>query len=131
VRHRDASLLASARLESIARLVDVNYHLLIETPPRDSQPWTPLLAIFGETDAFKARYPDTDESSVLNFFVLDQDNPSSIRNCIRSARTNSLSLRHYISSELWLDLNTLYLGAEEWTPELFRTTNSPGSTSRR
>jgi len=111
------------RAEWRARLVDVNYHLLIESFPRDTQPWTPLLAIFGETEAFKARYADADESSVLNFFVLDLDNPSSIRNCIRSARVNALSLRHYISSELWLDLNTLYLGAEEWTPELF---TSPG-----
>ena len=32
---------------------------------------------------------------------------------------NAISLRHYISSELWLDLNTLYLNAQEWTPELF------------
>lgn len=111
------------RAEWRARLVDVNYHLLIETPPRNSEPWTPLLAIFGETETFKSRYADADEPSVLNFFVLDQDNPSSIRNCIRSARTNALSLRHYISSELWLDLNTLYLAAEEWTSELF---TSPG-----
>ena len=33
-----------------ARLLDVNYHLLIESPPRDAQPWAPLLAIFGERE---------------------------------------------------------------------------------
>ncbi|MDO8433873.1 MAG: alpha-E domain-containing protein [Candidatus Binatus sp.] len=97
--------------------------MLFGATPRDAQPWAPLLAIFGETESFKTRYADADESSVLNFFTLDPDNPSSIRNCIRNARANSLSLRHYISSELWLDLNTLYLAAEEWTPELF---TSPG-----
>ena len=56
---------------------------------------------------------------MLDFFALDTDNPNSIRSCINNARNNAISLRHYISSELWLDLNTLYLNAQEWTPELF------------
>ena len=38
------------RAEWRARLVEVNYQLLIETPPRDLQPWEPLLAIFGERE---------------------------------------------------------------------------------
>jgi len=111
------------RAEWRARLVDVNYHLLIETPPRGSKPWAPLLAIFGERESFAARYATADEDSVLNFFVLDLENPNSIRNCIINARNNMLSLRHYISSELWIELNTLYLDARSWTPGLF---SSPG-----
>jgi uncharacterized alpha-E superfamily protein len=111
------------RAEWRARLVDVNYHLLIETPPRGSEPWAPLLAIFGERETFAARYPMADEDSVLNFFVLDLENPNSIRNCIVNARNNMLSLRHYISSELWIELNTLYLDAQAWSPGLF---SSPG-----
>jgi uncharacterized alpha-E superfamily protein len=109
------------RAEWRARLVDVNYHLLIEATPRDTEPWAPLLAIFGEESLFAERYAVADEPSVLNFFALDDENPNSIRSCIKNARGNALSLRHYISSELWLDLNTLYLGAEDWTPELFKT----------
>jgi uncharacterized alpha-E superfamily protein len=111
------------RAEWRARLVDVNYHLLIETPPRGAEPWAPLLAIFGEREAFAEHYEIADEDSVLNYFVLDLRNPNSIRNCIITARNNALSLRHYISSELWIDLNTLYLTAHAWTPGLFR---SPG-----
>jgi uncharacterized alpha-E superfamily protein len=111
------------RAEWRARLVDVNYHLLIETPPRGAEPWAPLLAIFGEREAFAEHYEIADEDSVLNYFVLDLRNPNSIRNCIITARNNALSLRHYVSSELWIDLNTLYLTAQAWTPALFR---SPG-----
>src|SRR5208337_4037788 len=58
-----------------------------------------------------------------NFFTLDPENPNSIRNCINVARSNARALRHYISSELWLDLNSLYLEAHEWKPEVFK---SPG-----
>jgi len=111
------------RAEWRARLVDVNYHLLIETPPRGAEPWAPLLAIFGERETFASRYATADEDSVLNFFVLDLENPNSIRNCIINARNNMLSLRHYISSELWIELNTLYLDAQAWTGGLF---TSPG-----
>jgi uncharacterized alpha-E superfamily protein len=107
------------RAEWRARLLDVNYHLLIESPPRDAQPWAPLLAIFGERELFAQCYPADDEASILNFFALDIDNPNSIRSCINTARNNAISIRHYISSELWLDLNTLYLNAQEWTPEVF------------
>src|ERR1700674_3241096 len=107
------------RAEWRARLLDVNYHLLIESPPRDAQPWAPLLAIFGERELFAETYTTADDASILNFFALDTENPNSIRSCINAARNNAISLRHYISSELWLDLNTLYLNAQEWTPELF------------
>jgi len=107
------------RAEWRARLVDVNYHLLVETPPRNAEPWAPLLAIFGEREAFAENYATADEESVLNFFVLDLNNQNSIRNCIITARNNALSLRHYVSSELWIELNTLYLAAQVWTPDLF------------
>jgi uncharacterized alpha-E superfamily protein len=107
------------RAEWRARLLDVNYHLLIESPPRDGQAWAPLLAIFGERELFAESYTTADDASILNFFALDIDNPNSIRSCINTARSNAISLRHYISTELWLDLNTLYLNAQEWTPELF------------
>ncbi len=111
------------RAEWRARLAQVNYQLLIETPPRDLPPWEPLLAIFGEREEFRDLYDTPDEASVLNFFTLDPRNPNSIRNCIAVARSNARALRHYISSELWLDLNTLHLAAQQWTPEVFR---SPG-----
>lgn len=104
-------------------MVDVNYHLLIETSPRDSAPWEPLLAIFGEIEEFKARYSIADEPSVLNFFTLDPENPNSIRNCINVARENLRGLRHHVSSEFWLDVNTLYLSAQNWNPDVF---DSPG-----
>ena len=35
-----------------ARLVDVNYHLILEVPPRDTDPWEPLLGITAEREVF-------------------------------------------------------------------------------
>ena len=111
------------RAEARARLVDVNYHLLIETTPRNTPEWEPLLAIFGEQELFATHYPTIDQRSVLSFFTLDLHNPNSIRSCIGLAREDVRSLRHYVSSEFWIALNTLYLESQDWTPELFE---SPG-----
>jgi uncharacterized alpha-E superfamily protein len=111
------------RAEERARLVDVNYRLLIETSPRDTPEWEPLLAIFGEQELFSSHYDNADQRSVLSFFTLDLDNPNSIRSCIVLARENIRALRNYVSSEFWIALNTLYLQTQDWTAELF---DSPG-----
>jgi len=100
-----------------ARLVDVNYHLILEVPPRDADPWEPLLAITAERDVFTRRYARADETSVVNFFTFDHDNPSSIANCIEALRLNLSSIRHLISSEFWLEVNRLYLKMREWQPQ--------------
>lgn len=97
-----------------ARLVDVNYNLLLEVPPRDADPWDPLLRIAGEADAFGAHHSQADERAVVSFFTLERANPSSIRNCIGAARSNLRSMRHQIPTELWFEVNRLYLDAMNW-----------------
>jgi uncharacterized alpha-E superfamily protein len=97
-----------------ARLVDVNYNLLLEVPPRHADPWEPLLAITGETENFGAHHSRADEREVVNFFSLDRANPSSIRCCLEAARADLRALRHQIPSELWLEVNRLYLDAMKW-----------------
>ena len=77
------------RAEWRARLVNVNYHLLVESPPQNPQPWAPLLAITGEREVFEERYTSADETSVLTFYTFDDENPSSIRSCIRAARESA------------------------------------------
>jgi uncharacterized alpha-E superfamily protein len=99
-----------------ARLVDVNYHLILEVPPRDADPWEPLLGITAERDIFARRYASADEASVVNFFTFDHDNPASIANCIEAVRLNLSSIRHLISSEFWLAVNRLYLKMRDWSP---------------
>lgn len=103
------------RAEWRARLVDVNYHLLVETPAGPSGAWGAMLAITGDRDDFDSRYAADDEASVLGYYAFDEKNPSSIRSCIGFARENCSALRHRISSELWLEINTLYLDTQRWS----------------
>jgi uncharacterized alpha-E superfamily protein len=45
---------------------------------------------------------------VLNFYVIDADNPTSIVSAIRFARENARTLRPLISTEMWVHLNVFY-----------------------
>jgi uncharacterized alpha-E superfamily protein len=100
-----------------ARLVDVNYHLLLEVPPRDADPWEPLVRITAEQELFVAKHSHATEAAVIDFYVFDKENRSSIRNCIESVRANLSPLRHLISSELWLAVNRLYLETRGWSAQ--------------
>jgi uncharacterized alpha-E superfamily protein len=103
------------RAEWRARLVDVNYRLLVENPAEAKDEWRPLLAVTGESDLFGEHYEDYDERSILAFFTFDPHNRSSIASCIEDARENCRAVRNLISSELWLEINTLHLETRHWT----------------
>jgi uncharacterized alpha-E superfamily protein len=106
------------RAEWRARLLEVNYRLLVEGPDPAEDGWWPLLAITGEWDLFAEHYAAYDERSVLSFFAFDPNNRSSIATCIEYARENCRATRHRVSSELWLEVNTLYLESKHWSFEL-------------
>ena len=108
------------------RLVDVNYNLLLEGPPRDSEPWQALLAITSEVETFGTHHSHADERSVVNFFTLDRENPSSIRRCIEEARANLASMRHQVPTEVWLEINRLYLDAMSWPADAYALISIPG-----
>lgn len=107
------------RAEWRARLADVNYHLLVESPASEPHPWAPLLAITGDGELFAQYHDAPSEPRVLDFFTFETRNPSSILSCINAARDNARNLRHRLSSELWLEINTLFLDAQQWSHAVF------------
>jgi uncharacterized alpha-E superfamily protein len=106
------------RAEWRARLLDVNYRLLVENPVLIHDEWWPLLAVTGEWDLFAEHYNAYDERSILAFFTFDPHNRSSIASCLEYARENCRAARNRVSSELWLEINTLHLEAKGWTSEM-------------
>jgi uncharacterized alpha-E superfamily protein len=97
------------RAENVARFVDVNLNLMLDSPATDQQ-WQPLVNITGDHADFAKRYgPVATSQSVIQFLTFDRENPNSIISCLRAARENARSIREIISSEMWLQLNTFYL----------------------
>ena len=97
------------RAEDTARILDVNYHMLLE---QSQQPyrlrWEPLVVMAGEEKPFQQLYGEANASTVYEFLAFRPDNPSSIVQCISTARENARTIRDRISREMWEDINGLY-----------------------
>jgi uncharacterized alpha-E superfamily protein len=94
------------RAENLARILDVN-----ETFSRDSrggQNWRSIIQLNSDEARFFATHDAASAHSVVNFYVIDVNNPSSIISAIRYARENARTLRPLISTEMWVQLNVFY-----------------------
>jgi uncharacterized alpha-E superfamily protein len=103
------------RAENTARMLDVTYRMsllpyrVLEAGQEWADPWALPLVITGRATAYYERYSEVTPDNMLNFLVLDATNPSSIYSCIQSARENARSVRGVITSEMYEDLNDLWL----------------------
>jgi uncharacterized alpha-E superfamily protein len=97
------------RADNTARILDVNYHMLLEQPPDTYKlRWDPLIAITGERTRFYQRFEEANAQTAFDYLGYSADNPNSIAQCIILARENARTIRDRISRELWEDINGLY-----------------------
>lgn len=97
------------RAENVARFIDANYHMALDIPDNASDQWQPLINTTGDHELFKKLYGVASRENAIEFLAFDRENPNSIYSCVRAARENARSVREYISSEMWEQLNTFYL----------------------
>ena len=117
------------RAENIARFIGVNLNLQLDLPLDPSLQWQPLIDTSGDTEAFRERYGKARQDNVVEFLAYDAENPNSIYSCLIAARENARSVRETISSEMWAQVNSMYLQLQsqrempdpEWLPEVFRS----------
>lgn len=99
------------RAENIARLVEVNYR--IGLMPHDGagkyDEWRSALVSSGNEEGYRAKYPELDAATVIDYLLLDPDNPSSVYSCLAQARENGRSQRTALTQEMWESLNTTWL----------------------
>ncbi len=105
------------RAEGTARILDVNYHMLLEQSQHSYHlRWEPLIVMAGEEDRFRKLYAEASAESVFDFLAFRSDNPSSIIQCISKARENARTIRDRISREMWEDVNGLFYMANSYVP---------------
>ncbi len=101
------------RAENYARLIDVNFRLTLDLPPGLQEQWRPLILTTGDGDIYQQLYGTWSKDKVIRFMAFDLDNPNSIYSCLSHARENARCVREIIPSELWLQINELYLSVSE------------------
>ncbi len=101
------------RAEHTARLIDVNLQLrLDQSPEAGAGRWLRVL------ESLQVPIPedgDLNSTSLTHILTLERDNPSSILSCIAAARENLRQVREQCSSEMWEQLNRLYLQVNSTT----------------
>jgi uncharacterized alpha-E superfamily protein len=98
------------RAEDTARMLDVTYHGLLESPPGEaSRSWLDLLAVLNLDGVFAEAGLMPTAEGVSDFLVLDDKNGGAIVSAVARARENARSVRELISTELWEAVNNFFL----------------------
>lgn len=91
------------RAENLARIIDIN-----ESFARDRTQgpnWKAVLDVHADTERFLEANKKISADAVLNFYMLDRGNPGSALSSVLMARENARTVRHLISTEMWVHLN--------------------------
>lgn len=95
------------RAEDTARMLDVTYHTLLESPPvNEESAWRELLEVLHLAQPFDQ---SPTAQAVKEFLVWDRSNPGSVVAAVGRARENARGVRDRISTELWEAINRFHL----------------------
>ena len=98
------------RAEHTARLIDVHLNQMLDQAGGDANlRWQRLLRSLRTAQPVE----EADAYSVTRSLTFDESNTSSIVSCIASARENARQVREQISSEMWVQLNRLFLQVKQ------------------
>ncbi len=99
------------RAENIARLLDVTWQMSLvpQTTEVANRSWLAALNCTGMTQAYQDRDGAVDGTKVLHFLAFDEQNASSIYNCLRCARENAHAVRGTLTQEMWETVNSTWL----------------------
>ena len=101
------------RAEANSRIMDVNIQLLLDaedqTDATAQRHWEPILSTLEDKELFGELHDGIAGDAVMDFVTFEKTNPNSILCCVTDARENARMVREQISSEMWEQLNRLYL----------------------
>jgi uncharacterized alpha-E superfamily protein len=108
------------RAENVARFVEVNLNLMLETPIVRRPSWQSLVMTTGDHEYFEKKRGDVTSDAVAWFLTFDPTYPNSILSSLAQARDNVRTVREIISREMWQELNEFYLMVKRQSREPFR-----------
>ncbi len=103
------------RAENYARFIDVNLSLIMDLPKNMSEQWQPLVRVTGDDVLYETIYGNFSRDNVIEFLTFNKNNPNSILSCLIQARESARTIREIISSEMWQQINELYLAVKDAT----------------
>ena len=105
------------RAEDIARIINVNTHLVLDLPKKATLGWMPLIEITGNKRLFNDLYEEANERNVIRFMINDTNNGGSLLNSIINARENARTIRDIIPRDAWERVNNLHIITKSQLPQ--------------
>ena len=96
------------RAKTTARLIEATQRMALQSSGKEAEG---VVAIFGMEDEFRQTQQQSSGrlASLIDFLVVDENNPSSIVSSIGAARRNAREERNNITVDVWESLNALWL----------------------
>ena len=63
------------RAENVARIMDANYHMILDLPAGVGEQWEPLVVTTGDEELFQEHYDVFNRENVVHFLAFDTRNP--------------------------------------------------------
>ena len=108
------------RAENVARFIEVNLNLMLETPIQQRPNWRPLVMTTGDHEFFDRSHSEASAEAVAWFLTFDPAYPNIILSSLAQARDNARTVREIISREMWQELNEFYLMVKQASRAPFR-----------
>ncbi|MEQ9143015.1 MAG: alpha-E domain-containing protein [Parvibaculaceae bacterium] len=99
------------RAENMARLVEMGHRMTMipATGTGHRSEWQSIVSAAGQVQSFEENYDFFDQRSISAYLIFDNDNPSSIRNCLRQARENARAVRTALTGDMWMAINETWI----------------------
>ena len=98
------------RAENMARLLEVGYRISLMPGAIEGHrdEWRSTLQSAECSEAYDEKYDDVTAARVIQFLIFDEDNASSIRSSIKTARNNGRAVRTALTRDVWESINTTW-----------------------
>jgi len=99
------------RADNTARIIDAANRLATvpDSIAGETSEWEPALAAAGVLHTFSELHNEVDRNPAIDFLAFSPGNPSSIKNCLGTARTNARAVRTALTAEMWQAINEAWL----------------------
>ncbi len=104
------------RVENTARLIGVNHNYILDSVPEEKRPKR-LAEVIHSLDLEETASPDLGMETLFKRLTFDMEETGSIVQAITFARENARNVRELISSEMWTQINRLYLSITQANPD--------------
>ncbi|MGF1551155.1 MAG: alpha-E domain-containing protein [Paracoccaceae bacterium] len=100
------------RAECTARLIEMGHRMAMLPGHYGDREWRSVAAASGAAHLLEDE-ASVDDAAIIRTLMLDEDNPSSIRSCLRAARANARAVRTALTRDMWESLNDGWRRLEE------------------